>query len=78
MRLNALIGAAVIGAATPALAIIPAPNILSYEQKLQICSALKTANNEGISGKSMLINQYGRAATAGIMADIKSTCPRVY
>ena len=51
---------------------------MTFEQKVSVCAALKESNDMGVSGKSLLIEKYGRAAAAGIMAEIKSTCPRVY
>ena len=60
--------------AAPAMAA----DVLTFEQKAEVCSIVHAANQEGWSGRAMLSELYGGPAAAGIMAEIKEVCPRVY
>jgi hypothetical protein len=68
-----------------ALSIMPAAaqSPTSNEEKYRICSALRMANQDGISGKYMLEQMLaGRGQPKYlanvIMRDVKPMCPNVY
>ena len=59
--------------AVPAMA-----DVLSFEQKAEVCAIVHAANQDGYSGRALLSQLYGGPAAAGVMAEIKELCPRVY
>ena len=71
---NIIIGlSALTMGAAPALA-----DVLSFEQKAEVCAIVHQANQDGLSGRALLSQLYGGPAAAGVMAEIKELCPRVY
>jgi len=60
-----------------------AQSVTSFEQKARICSALRMANQDGMSGKyfieQMLANRgQPRYLANVVMNDVKPLCPKAY
>ena len=68
-----------IGLSTILVSAVPAmADVLSFEQKAEVCAIVHAANQDGLSGRALLSQLYGGPAAAGVMSEIKELCPRVY